>query len=1607
QDKDLALLLVGRIINRLGDLSAETLKLVERLPIVDVGLGPTSLRRPIDTVDPNSNIAKLFDDGEGVFPRGLFAPDGHGSYLRLLHNHGLLLDQLSPEVVIERIERIVDPDTPLPGKDAKANALLKLLDKYCETMTLPKNAVSAVTVHPWLLAGNTYCSSSQSWDKRRSDLPLCDLILPSVNYVVSSTYLRKVLGWQTLPFDILKRQLLAVVSKVAIPTGPKMERIINFIQALARCLDIKSYTDNELKSLGRSLGDRPWVPVASEHSLPLHRTTLQPIDLGPRIQQILPSLLTDPLVKRVLGLIGVPSRPSYEVLYKEMAEISRQLEQPGLMEQEREVLVSTSINFLRELFERDSLDSHGRLDRSRILVPTTKSLLRPIDSTVFNDVKLAHPDNNNIYLAHPDITWSFANTLCLLRLSDKQFDAEDDFFRDRQQGKDYCARVQEVLEDYPVESAISEWIPIDEDAEATKVGFMIDEMPFERSQTSRFLSPQSAELCQGPALVIWNNGTFPENDYESILPSGGGGLGGNFETIGRFGLRLLPFYHFTEMIMMVSGKRVMFLDPSGSYLPRNARGDLRTALLLSLKTCRRSVTVDHIVIESALIAFDFRKYPDHLQPLEGLFEFSHTGENYNGTLFRLPLRTPQQALNSKLSNTPFDTTGLHTHMETTFHDQAKGSLFFTHVEEISVYWRPCKTPLPRWSIRGTRRSPVEAVDGDHLEMSLEISFGEAQPEKQDWLIHFTKKRPSDIPEIFSHLMRIHGLPPPSIGLAMRMNHDDPTTTPTRSQIFATLPLPVEITLPVHVHATWILTKDRRTIRFDARDAEGQWPMDTQYNIYLMKDLIPEVYLRMLATLARRDSQAWRRCWPRTEEGGVIRRMVPALYEQLMQTTHCVCRTVTGVVVTPTAAIFATSKSRHVQAVLEALKPPKLVSPVPFEMAMVSSWEGLRTDDAGTVTELLHHHAEAVKKLFCSRASQPYMLKEHLDEVIRYLVEEEQELDGLPLLQLADGDITTFGDVTHPWIFRDATRPLGGSTSVSISTLFGARHVVGPAITDQTCKLLIGKVGNVRNLDVTGIRQLLAPLTPLNEATVTADRKEWLLDLLRFLDSCSTVKLEDIADLPLIPVMNGNTAISLNKARDGTVFDVASLGNLYLAIMHVGILVSPSLPGVIFEPVLDLVRLLKAFRSLELDVGILNQRVSAPECLSLRQWITQHLLPSEWSQADRDTLLAIPIFEAQNGGPELSSSLCPASEIHMLPEEVRLETVRRYLPEATYFADHSFKLGLVLEGRSQQVLSPEDLVNRLELPTVISPDEDHYFQHALTVIISQQRRGVVPFVPDMNGILRRPEELYDHRVRPFVVAFGTRPAMFVHPGYRDKIDSLVQAGVRTEIDAPSLIQCAIALDEDARPGALDPARAAEIDAPSLIQCAIALDEDARPGALDPARAAEIDAPSLIQCAIALDEDARPGALDPARAAEIDAPSLIQCAIALDEDARPGALDPARAAEIDAPSLIQCAIALDEDARPGALDPARAAEFWMAFANDNANRDISLDTIARLRFIPYPHERRGVVEFEDFARRLPNGKIASPDELVRVEFEPVVWTQRARFLRTTPDFIFTIM
>ncbi|KAG8987333.1 hypothetical protein FRB94_006527 [Tulasnella sp. JGI-2019a] len=320
--------------------------------------------------------------------------------------------------------------------------------------------------------------------------------------------------------------------------------------------------------------------------------------------------------------------------------------------------------------------------------------------------------------------------------------------------------------------------------------------------------------------------------------------------------------------------------------------------------------------------------------------------------------------------------------------------------------------------------------------------------------------------------------------------------------------------------------------------------------------------------------------------------------------------------------------------------------------------------------------------------------------------------------------------------------------------------------------------------------------------------QWLPRLLDFLARCKTLKLSDISDLPLIPLMNGDIAISLAKAQERTVFTTFSIVGVVSPelLTSLNILVIRPVPGLPSKPPINLGTLMAAFRSLGKDLRRLNEGIPRAEWQSLTLWMKDSLGSlRNLSQPDRDTFLAIPIFEAQRGGRTSTKALLPTTEIHMLPLGVQLSSIARYLPQSTYFADYNFRLSTALYGRSNQMLSHDDMFQRLRLPPHITADEHSHFPSVLRVITDRRHGGDLPgrpFIPDMDGVLRKPEELYDHRVESFIAAFGSRQAKFVHRNYRTDIDSFVRVGVRKDLDAPTLITCVVALDEDVRRGGFD-------------------------------------------------------------------------------------------------------------------------------------------------------------------------------------------------------------
>ena len=89
----------------------------------------------------------------------------------------------------------------------------------------------------------------------------------------------------------------------------------------------------------------------------------------------------------------------------------------------------------------------------------------------------------------------------------------------------------------------------------------------ERSHGTDTLAYERLAQFQGPSLLVFNDSTFKESDFESISRIGDSVKRTQVGKTGRFGVGFNSVYHLTDMPSFVSGRHVVFFDPSCAFLP--------------------------------------------------------------------------------------------------------------------------------------------------------------------------------------------------------------------------------------------------------------------------------------------------------------------------------------------------------------------------------------------------------------------------------------------------------------------------------------------------------------------------------------------------------------------------------------------------------------------------------------------------------------------------------------------------------------------------------------------------------------------------------------------------------------------------------------------------------------------------------------------------------------------------------------------------------------------------------------------------------------------------------------------------------------------------------
>ena len=456
---------------------------------------------------------------------------------------------------------------------------------------------------------------------------------------------------------------------------------------------------------------------------------------------------------------------------------------------------------------KDNFDNSVKQRVGKIPLPDTLGLLcNSNDLTIPESFDVKYKRKNERYI-HSDINRNVALKLgakpLRARRREKHGNTRSISFRRFEKLTD---RIKNILKSYPCDVGIlKELVQNADDAKATEIQFIYDK----RTLSHERVLQTNANEIQGPALCVYNNKFFSEQDFDGICKLGIGSKQDDAAKTGQYGIGFNAVYHLTDCPSFLSNDDILcILDPHCEYSPEataEAPGG-------------RYNNIDH----------DFRDiFSDTVAGYLG--EFDKHFRLPGGTMFRLPLRTDEQAKKSEISNRPV-TDKLMMHLIRKFQNEAKKLLLFlNHVKKISLWEITDESELkPIYSVSSQLERKDERKLHElqlHLQNHKNLATGEIPMKditytisvedkhlKEKWLFHqnsgIKKEAVTDeqIPNV-----RDLGLFPRG-GIAALL----PSSRVSNEEYVAYcfLPLPVKTRLPVHVNGHFALDGSRRDLWFD-------------------------------------------------------------------------------------------------------------------------------------------------------------------------------------------------------------------------------------------------------------------------------------------------------------------------------------------------------------------------------------------------------------------------------------------------------------------------------------------------------------------------------------------------------------------------------------------------------------------------------------------------------------------------------------------------------------------------------------------------------------------------------------------------------------------------
>ena len=899
--------------------------------------------RALDVFDPRSeNLQRLFSH-EDVFPVGELYNDR--AVLSILEALGMKKDNKIKAKDLYQSAKEVIRLHPVPFAEQKSSAILQYLSSYPKQLQELVNRrnlgallkdiawVSPLQQRPWNFPSTLSWFETEKGRERHFFKPteiksqqLANLI-GSVRPVVKvepSNEICTYFGWKNKADvgDVVKH-LQNVVACYTEDEKPY------YMVAVEEMYSFLSLVNQEaLSMVFESTKISKWVWNGNGFSSPCEMLPSETsVDLAPYILA-LPSEMSK--FKNLFHRFGMryESDPVLLLEVLEMIKLKHDSRNSRCTSSEVKRDIKLSVEILNEL-ATEQLSSevetrilfpiHVEQDSYAQLEPATRCMYCEQEEWLTRD---GDDENMEYFYLHHYISSTTAERLGVPSLTNRMLDPDDLFIGEEfGQEERLTTRLNRLLEDYTDGFAVpKELIQNADDAGATEVRFLYDERSNKNAMTC--LIDEGMKGCQGPALWVYNDATFKDEDFVNITRLNEATKAEDTEKIGRFGLGFNAVYNLTDVPMFVSKNYLAIFDPHTSYLGKGIKNKRRPGMKINLNKDVGKL----------------RKFKNQFQPFNGIFgcdlHLEKEDNSFDGTLFRFPLRTKQQAIASEIKQLYYDDQQMRELLQMFIHGAKHLLLFTQNVMQVGIYHLPnleyqdthpallfeVKKSAPRGRIlRELSFSftvPPNALNFSQEKLTFlkQSNFLQAAS-KVKKLSQARKIDPTKFPvssmiiDVNCSLTRdgvdffnvhmpqgtVHWLVVSSMGTgkAMTVAKKDPTLLPAagvavqmepreentlfplpvvkrvaeqnlNGNIFCYLPLPIHSGLSVHINGAFAVASNRRSLQERVEDDKTWFGVD--WNCVLMQDSLVSAFLDLLEdvkSVAPKDgSYIFHSLWPK-------------------------------------------------------------------------------------------------------------------------------------------------------------------------------------------------------------------------------------------------------------------------------------------------------------------------------------------------------------------------------------------------------------------------------------------------------------------------------------------------------------------------------------------------------------------------------------------------------------------------------------------------------------------------------------------------------------------------------------------------------------------------